>query len=474
MALRTLFAASAVLYSADAAPGLKSRRAGHKMEWQGVFDMTNYQSDAFWRMQKKDGEYADESMLMVFMATDATAAAMVANNGKASGLLHGSCPDLAAGQEVPLPTADGACYNFKPDLTADDSTWKIKTETLTGLSIYTEHVPLEFERDIHYFTEKSTAPPDDSDEDIEPVGQGVHQAEYAGIFNVPAEATWLAQKVDGAYADPMMKIVLLAADTTGDVTEDTVKGYTQEINEHMTGDSCEDVAEGGTMTVPGCYVLNFDQSKDDSRYTISTGADGDGTTGVLIAGEHVPLEFERDTHYLQTKDGEDIEAVPGAEFSAASLEHTHGDGESTTASTPGLVLDLTAHGRRHMTDTDNSYYRHGVTIYTTAGGDMYGQGDPITGAVGRKFKIGALVIDGAATTVTKGTVANIHYIASCDDPSVVEGAVDTVSGTAHFMLKAPGSSTCKVSVVDAGGAKVRHCLQWAKFSCAVLCAAKAS
>jgi hypothetical protein len=67
--------------------------------------------------------------------------------------------------------------------------------------------------------------------------------------------------------------------------------------------------------------MNFDLAKEDSRYTISSGAEGDGCTGLLIATEHVPLEFERDTHFLLSENDDAIEAE--AQFSAASLAHVH-------------------------------------------------------------------------------------------------------------------------------------------------------
>ena len=92
------------------------------------------------------------------------------------------------------------------------------------------------------------------------------------------------------------------------------------------------VQAGGTITpaVGTCYELHFDASSADSTFTI----DASGATNVAIFTEHVPTEFERDTHYLRGASGVDVE--PAAEAAAAS-RHDHGDG---TASDVGLTFSM--------------------------------------------------------------------------------------------------------------------------------------
>jgi len=61
--------------------------------------------------------------------------------------------------------------------------------------------------------------------------------------------------------------------------------------------SCTTVYSGDTMTPTTagvCYKLSFDQDSSDSTYTIDT----TGVDGIVFAAEHLPTEFEDDTHYL--------------------------------------------------------------------------------------------------------------------------------------------------------------------------------
>jgi len=66
--------------------------------------------------------------------------------------------------------------------------------------------------------------------------------------------------------------------------------------------TCTVVNVGDTMTPTTagvCYTLTFDDSVDTTTFTIDT----TGLTGLVIAGQHVPLEFESDTHYLYDSAG---------------------------------------------------------------------------------------------------------------------------------------------------------------------------
>jgi len=86
--------------------------------------------------------------------------------------------------------------------------------------------------------------------------------------------------------------------------------------------SCVDVTSGETMdpSVKPCYTLIFDQSSDDSKYIINT----EGLTGFVAFAQHVPIEFERDMHYLQDSAGTDIEPV--LQEGAEGHDHSHGHG----------------------------------------------------------------------------------------------------------------------------------------------------
>jgi UTP--glucose-1-phosphate uridylyltransferase len=129
--------------------------------------------------------------------------------------------------------------------------------------------------------------------------------EWAGIFQTSGNTyTWLAQKVNGAYADASMKMAAIPA------TSSTIQGlysYMSSGNSALAT-TCVDVSSGGTITPQAnkCYRLVFDQSSTQSSYTIAA----TGVSNVAFFCEHYPTEFENTDHYL--KDGSSQDVEPGA------------------------------------------------------------------------------------------------------------------------------------------------------------------
>mmetsp|Transcript_52787 Transcript_52787/g.147028 ORF Transcript_52787/g.147028 Transcript_52787/m.147028 type:complete len:483 (+) Transcript_52787:90-1538(+) len=135
--------------------------------------------------------------------------------------------------------------------------------------------------------------------------------EWAGIFEVPdATYMWTAQKVDGAYADPMMKIAALPASAA---TEEQLDALAEE-GEHALEVTCTVLDPGGVITpmAHACYQLHFAENLWQSLYTV----DASGTTAVAFFTEHFPTEFESTAHYLKDSNGEDVE--PMAELPEAA------------------------------------------------------------------------------------------------------------------------------------------------------------
>jgi len=144
--------------------------------------------------------------------------------------------------------------------------------------------------------------------------------EWGGAFATPANGyKWVAQAVDGAYADPAMKLVVFdvhAAD----------KEHLLELAANaatlMAGD-CTAVSSGGDIPAPtasgACYQLTF---PEDASADFQANVDTTGVANVAFFGEHVPTEFERDTHYFMSTDlATDIEPVATLGAPAA---HDHG------------------------------------------------------------------------------------------------------------------------------------------------------
>ena len=121
-----------------------------------------------------------------------------------------------------------------------------------------------------------------------------------------------------------MRLVLIPTDT---VTEEGLHGLEGGVEALIEGDSCTVVEDGESMTAiapeGSCFELHVGTG-DDSSYTIDT----TGMSGLAVFAQHVPIEFERDQHYLKDSSGTDIEPV--AQEGAG--EHDH-DGATVTTGT---------------------------------------------------------------------------------------------------------------------------------------------
>ena len=74
-----------------------------------------------------------------------------------------SCTVVEDGESITSIAAEGSCFELHVG-TGDDSTYTIDTTGLTGITVFAQHVPTEFERDQHYLKDSAGA-------DIEPVAQ---------------------------------------------------------------------------------------------------------------------------------------------------------------------------------------------------------------------------------------------------------------------------------------------------------------
>jgi hypothetical protein len=281
-------------------------------EWSGVFPMAD--ASHTWSMQKVDGAYADPSMRLGLIPTSTpTAVKMEEMENKGSNLLaEADCTVVQAGGSM-KPAADGSCFELTVG-SGDDSTFTIDTSGITGLLVYAQHVPIEFERDTHYLYDSSNV-------DIEPIAQSTMAWEWGGVFAVSgATHTWSMQKVGGAYADPSMDLVIIPTATPTEATMEALKYDGSD----MLGGTCTVVNDGGSMTPAtggSCFKLTVDASKDDSTFTINTA----GITGIAVYAQHVPTEFERDAHYLYTGSGASkVDIEPVAQEASGGGGHSHG------------------------------------------------------------------------------------------------------------------------------------------------------
>ena len=131
-------------------------------EWAGVFEMND--DSHTWSMQKVGGDYADPTMRLVLIPTDTpTEDTMHALEGGVEALMEGECTVVEDGETMSSISADGSCFELHVG-SGDDSTFTMDTAGITGMAMYAQHVPTEFERDQHYLK-------DSAGTDIEPIAQ---------------------------------------------------------------------------------------------------------------------------------------------------------------------------------------------------------------------------------------------------------------------------------------------------------------
>merc|ERR1719181_2679925 len=267
---------------------------------------------------------------MTFVALEADSCDEAGLEGKEAdgeAALTGDCADLTNGGTIEI----GTCYTLIFDQDVDTSTWTIEVDHRrrrledhdhSCVAMYTQHVPIEFEEDTHYLQLDG--------EDVEPIAEegadghahdhgGGEAYEWAGTFELEhgESYTWIAQKVDGDYADETMTIV--AMEVAGGTQAD-LELVVDEAAALLEGD-CEDVAFGGSIGFGACYKLVFQQDISTSLYYVPVPAErrledhdhGDADMGYFaFFTQHVPVEFVDTSHYLKDDHGEDIK--PTAEL----------------------------------------------------------------------------------------------------------------------------------------------------------------
>ena len=128
--------------------------------------------------------------------------------------------------------------------------------------------------------------------------------EWAGVFELKKGVyNWSFSKVDGNYADPAMKMLILKADKKSD---DLIEDY-EETAEDIFEKNKTIVSKNNALLTPNnsLYELNFDEKKDTSTFKIDIKEDGK----YLFFTEHMPTEFEGVEHFFKDLKNNDIESI---------------------------------------------------------------------------------------------------------------------------------------------------------------------
>ena len=130
-------------------------------------------------------------------------------------------------------------------------------------------------------------------------GHGDHAFEWAGVFELSAGTyKWSFAKVNGAYADPAMKMAILASDHIED-SEEAAEAMLE------SDDTNSSVNNDVLRVSDKAYTLNFDDTKDMTVFTVKIEKDGAYT----FFTEHMPFEFEASEHFFKDLAGTDIEPI---------------------------------------------------------------------------------------------------------------------------------------------------------------------
>ena len=123
--------------------------------------------------------------------------------------------------------------------------------------------------------------------------------EWAGKFQLSKGSyKWSFAKVDGEYADPAMKMVILKSND--------IEGSEDLAKELLGSKFSTRRKNNGTLTASNkAFVLNFDQRKESTVFNVEIEEDGQYT----FFTEHMPFEFEANEHFFKDALNSDVEPI---------------------------------------------------------------------------------------------------------------------------------------------------------------------
>ena len=144
-------------------------------------------------------------------------------------------------------------------------------------------------------------------------GHGEHPFEWAGLFDLKSGTyKWSFSKVDGKYADPAMRMVILPAHDIEEVEETA--------EELLEAEAAEMKSDGEILVANNVsYSLNFDESKDMTHFTVNINEDGK----YAFFTEHMPFEFESDEHFFKDVSNNDVEPIAQVPDEGDGHHHHH-------------------------------------------------------------------------------------------------------------------------------------------------------
>ena len=139
--------------------------------------------------------------------------------------------------------------------------------------------------------------------------------EWAGVFDLSAGTyKWSFAKVDGDYADPAMKMVIL---NSGDIEA------SEELAKELLGSKNSETKRNNDKLVAQekAYFLSFNEKKDITTFTVEIKKAGK----YAFFTEHMPFEFEADEHFFKDVSGDDVEPIAQVPDEGDHHHHDHGE-----------------------------------------------------------------------------------------------------------------------------------------------------
>jgi zinc transporter ZupT len=149
-------------------------------------------------------------------------------------------------------------------------------------------------------------------------GGEAHKWEWAGLFELGAgKYTWsCSRNSEGRYAESELQLLIVPAEEASQHGLEEA----ETAAEAKWGKAAVEVAQGGAVPIGSWAHLEMDEGTWVTHFRISPSSAG----AYAFFTNHLPIEFEKDFHYLKDEQGEDVEPVVE--------ESSHGDDEDASAS----------------------------------------------------------------------------------------------------------------------------------------------
>jgi len=128
--------------------------------------------------------------------------------------------------------------------------------------------------------------------------------EWAGVFELQKGTySWSFSKVEGNYADPAMKMLIIKANKKD---ADLIEAYEEQAKDTFAKSKAKTATNNSSLeNINSFYTLSFDETKNKTVFKIQIKEAGK----YLFFTEHMPIEFEADEHYFKDSTKKDIEVL---------------------------------------------------------------------------------------------------------------------------------------------------------------------